>query len=122
VSGRALLQELQASVAAKIRQDFLTSLPEEMAYHILGFLGTRELLTAAGVCRQWRRLAENDKCVRSLDARCFPPHLSSPLHPPYDVILSPTCGRDRFAVVVVVCGALIASPPALGSLYAHIVG
>ena len=67
VAGRTLLQSLQSTVTSKIRQDFLAVLPEEMAYHILGFLGPKDMLACAGVSRHWRRLAENDRC-----AQCSP--------------------------------------------------
>eukprot|EP00037_Helgoeca_nana_P011350 m.101882 g.101882 ORF g.101882 m.101882 type:complete len:542 (-) comp20780_c1_seq1:208-1833(-) len=71
VAGRALLQKLQTTVTSKIRQDFLTVLPEEMSYHILAFLGPNDLLSCSAVSRHWRRLAENDRlwkpqCLRAL--------------------------------------------------------
>ncbi|CAJ0920931.1 unnamed protein product, partial [Mesorhabditis belari] len=46
------------------QKDFLSELPEEIAYRIIAHLTTRDLMTCAGVSRAWRRLCEDDRTWR----------------------------------------------------------
>ena len=44
-----------------MRRDFLTRLPEDVAYRILSYLSARDLFSCGAVCRVWRHLASNDQ-------------------------------------------------------------
>ncbi|CAJ0923287.1 unnamed protein product, partial [Mesorhabditis belari] len=46
------------------QKDFLSQLPEEIAYRIIPHLTPRDLVTCAGVSRTWRRICEDDRTWR----------------------------------------------------------
>jgi F-box and WD-40 domain protein MET30 len=58
-----------------IKMDFLTMLPNELSFKILGYLDTISLCTAAQVSRNWNRLAEDDvvwhqMCEQHIAKKC----------------------------------------------------
>lgn len=69
------LSLLSNSVQELIRIDFLTALPNEVAYQILCFLDTASLCKAAQVSQNWRALADDDvvwhrMCEQHIDRKC----------------------------------------------------
>ncbi|CAJ0919401.1 unnamed protein product, partial [Mesorhabditis belari] len=46
------------------QKDFLSQLPEEIAYRIIAYLTPCDLTVCAGVLRTWQRLCEDDRMWR----------------------------------------------------------
>lgn len=58
-----------------IKIDFISTLPEEVALKILGYLDCESLCNAARVCRRWQQMADDDKvwyhmCQQHIDRKC----------------------------------------------------
>lgn len=69
------LSAVSREVAEALKIDFLTALPSELSYKILGYLDTASLCRAAQVSRRWRYLAEDDivwlkMCQQHIDRKC----------------------------------------------------
>eukprot|EP00127_Corallochytrium_limacisporum_P003983 Clim_evm32s156 gene=Clim_evmTU32s156 len=60
----SLVQEIADSMQPLVRRDFLSLLPEEIAFRILLEMDFHSLLTAASVSRNWNRLATDDRLWR----------------------------------------------------------
>jgi F-box/WD-40 domain protein MET30 len=69
------LSYLSATVRDLIRIDFISALPSEIAFKILGSLDTISLCKAAQVSQKWRMLADDDvvwhkMCEQHIDRKC----------------------------------------------------
>ena len=69
------LSTVSREVHEQLKIDFLTALPNELSYKILGYLDTVSLCKAAQVSRRWRDLADDDvvwskMCLQHVNRRC----------------------------------------------------
>jgi len=69
------LSYLSTAVRDLIRIDFITALPNEIAFKILCYLDTTSLCKAAQVSQKWRRMADDDvvwhkMCEQHIDRKC----------------------------------------------------
>ena len=69
------LSYLSTAVRDLIRIDFITALPNEIAFKILCYLDTTSLCKAAQVSQKWRMLADDDvvwhkMCEQHIDRKC----------------------------------------------------
>lgn len=76
--GRCCLQQLssaQSMIQDLLRIDFLSAIPVELAFHILGYLDAKSLGRASMVSKRWQRLADDDSvwyhlCEQHIDRKC----------------------------------------------------
>ncbi|KAJ2899826.1 hypothetical protein MKZ38_002768 [Zalerion maritima] len=69
------LSTVSREVQEQLKIDFITALPQELSYQILGLLDTTSLCKAAQVSRRWRVLADDDvvwhrMCEQHIDKKC----------------------------------------------------
>ncbi|CAJ0947927.1 unnamed protein product, partial [Mesorhabditis belari] len=51
-------------IESLFQKDFLSQLPEEIAFHIIAYLPPCDLMVCAGVSRTWQRICEDDRTWR----------------------------------------------------------
>ncbi|KAF8350396.1 F-box/WD repeat-containing protein 11 [Amanita rubescens] len=63
---RSHLASIQRHIAPLLPFDILSSLPTELALHVLAFLSYRSIQTCSLVCRRWRTLTEDQELWKRL--------------------------------------------------------
>ena len=69
------LSDVASTTKELLRIDFVSSLPIELAFKVLGYLDATSLCNAAMVCKRWKRLADDDVvwyhlCEQHIDKKC----------------------------------------------------
>ncbi|BFZ60284.1 hypothetical protein YB2330_001320 [Saitoella coloradoensis] len=69
------LSFISSALSNLIRIDFITALPAEISFKILSYLDPISLCRASMVCREWKRLADDDvvwhrMCEQHIDRKC----------------------------------------------------
>ena len=55
-----IIRHVMSSIEPRFQRDFISLLPKELAFYVLGFLGPKDLVQAAQTCKYWRILCDDN--------------------------------------------------------------
>ena len=55
-----IIRHVMSSIEPRFQRDFISLLPRELAFYVLGFLGPKDLVQAAQTCKYWRILCDDN--------------------------------------------------------------
>ena len=55
-----IIRHVMSSIEPRFQRDFISLLPNELAFYVLGFLGPKDLVQAAQTCKYWRILCDDN--------------------------------------------------------------
>ena len=55
-----IMRHVMSSIEPRFLKDFISLLPKELAFYVLGFLSPKDLVQAAQTCKNWRILCDDN--------------------------------------------------------------
>lgn len=55
-----IIRHVMSSIEPRFQRDFISLLPKELAFYVLGFLGPKDLVQAAQTCKYWMILCDDN--------------------------------------------------------------